>query len=104
MAQPKTSKNSTEKISAEATAYRGRTSGYLFKIIFNEITGWLNYDSVAEDIAENLQEGIEDALGTRSSGSLTLQVTLSKKPDTELRSGKTFLSLSDVKITDYKIW
>ena len=99
----KASQKSTEKISATATAYRGRTNGYLFKITFNEIVGWLNYDSIAEQISENLQEGIEDALGVRASSSLNLIVYLDKKPSTEQKSGKTWLGLSDIKIVDFEI-
>lgn len=94
---------SVAQATAAATAYRGKTSGFLFKIVFEDTTGWLNYNSVADEISDNLQEGIEDALGVRSSGSLTLKVILSKTPGTELRSGKKFLDLSDVKIVDFEL-
>ena len=57
MAQPK---NSAVKITANATAYRGKTSGFLFKITFEENYGWLNYNSVADEISDSLQEGIEE--------------------------------------------
>jgi hypothetical protein len=100
MAQPK---NSAVKVTATATAFRGRTSGFLFKIVLGENYGWLNYNSVAEDIADKLQKGIEDALGVRADDSVSLTVILSKNPDTELRSGKKFLALSDVKVVDYDI-
>ena len=89
------------KPQAAATAYRSRTRGFLFKITFQDIITWLNYDSVTEEIQDRLAEGLEDALGKRSSGSVNLTVTLSAVPEIETRGNSKYLNMSNVKVNDY---
>ena len=99
-----TSRKASSAVTANAQIWKQPKGGFLMKVTSNDnITSWLSYESVKEEISDELLDSIEDAVGKSRTKGLKLKLTFAQNFTTIDIDGKIYLDLEDNKPTAYVI-